>query len=483
MTTEERVVILEQMFSDFSDSSLGLGGLEFYGRSTEYRDLIQLCRDFASDRADLLIGQSKAYVFLEKYHGKSTIAKATEVEAKLNGLTVRCLDGCLGATQRELLSLQDGHDAFVIVDGLPESATSRRTVIDRFNSLNARGMLFSPPDYVADVNLDVSIPRIRLDHLDGRPIDKLAWLIGLIREKLRDAGIVGESLAGTLAQLPVRALVTLTNAAFGPRVEEMAILADRISESLRLHCALESGGPMSAEELAAIFVEFFSPKIAQSVIGFRLWVEGDSDCRICKLASRLVKEHHGIDLEEGLQTLPLGEGREGGTSKALGVVVVENTRKNKDVFLLDCDEPGRQTAEELRSLGQEVILLDLRLSCSRTDSSVEIEDFLNLSCLDRFYESNPALRPEKEVIKYKPPVSRQLVVNGPDKEAFIVWLESNASLGDLENALFVLCEIRARFSLRIHVDANELNAWKRKLLDELNPDKQFGRRPKHWFAP
>jgi hypothetical protein len=437
--------------------------------------LIQVCRDFAGTH-----GQRQSsdliYLFIERFHGKSTMAKAIETEARSGGLAVLYFDGTIGSTQNSLRLLQAQTDALTIVDGLPEPAASRRVLLQRFNSLAGKGLLLSPPEYCADANLDSDIPRLRLDHVDQRPIDKISWLIGLVRESLRDAGLGSEDISQALGRLPVRGLTVLSRVKLGPKIADLASLASRVAEALQVR----PEEVLSQEELTGIFLEFFSPTLSDGDERFRLWVEGESDCRALRLVARLGKKDHGLDLEEGLLILPLGEGREGGTSKAYEVVLLERTRKNRDVFLLDFDDPGRHAKEELEILKQDVVLLDPRISCTRSQATVEIEDFISLSCLDRFYEAKADLRPEEEIIRYKSPASRRLVVNGEDKETLLDWLEANASLPDLENLFFLLCEIRSRFSLRNPFSQSEIAAWKKRLLEESNPSKQLGSRPRHW---
>jgi hypothetical protein len=480
MAAKDTASIVEEMLHDFSPFSLALGGLEFYGTTIEFRDLLDLCRDFASVSGGKEASLNKAYLFAERYHGKSAIARATELEAKANGLSVFSFDGTAGATQKALLDLQPRTYALTIIDGLPEPAASRRTLLDRFNSLRGRGLLFATPEYSADANLDQDIPDLRLSHIDQRPLDKLALLIGIVREHLRDVGLSREQVRDAVSQLPVRALIMLSSIIRGPNVGKMADLGSRVGEVLRVKIEFEPGRPFPEDELALVFLEFFSPSTRQSPRTFRLWVEGDSDCRILRLTSRLAKQARNIDPEDGLSILPVGEGRGGGTSKVQDVVVSHQIRRNLDIFLLDFDEPGRHAKEELQILGQDVLLLDPKVSCSRSDSDVEIEDFINVSCLDRFYEAHPDLRPEKEVIRYKLPKARRLVVDGVDKDALVEWLESNASLNDLENLFFVLCDIRGRFSLKNELSGKEVLAWKRRLEEESNQDKLIGNRPHHW---
>ena len=480
MTPDETARVVEQMLSDFSDFSFNLGGLEFYGNSTELRDLLQLCHDIASLRSDAA-STRKAYLFIEPHHGKSSLAKATEVEAKRNGFAAYRFDGTVNATQKELRDLQANADAIVVVDGVPEVAENRRILLERFNSLKGRSLLFASPQYQADASLDSSVQKLRLCHIDERPLDKLAWLIGLMRESLRDeSGILSKPLADSLLQLPARVLTTLSSVALGTKVREFRTLAEHIAQAFLLRAELDPSQPFPQEELAAIFIEFYSPGTSSADLSFRLWVEGESDSRILKLVSRLAKQDRGADLEEGLSIFPLGVGRGGGTSKAIEIVLSHRTRINKDTFLFDSDDAGRHAEKELRTLDQDVVLLEPRLACSRADTDVEVEDFISLSCLDRFYQTYADLRPEKEIIRYKAPPARRIVVDGAHKDVLISWLESNASIADLENLLFVLCGIRRRFSLKGLLSANEMRAWRKRLEEEFDTAKHFGSRPTHW---
>ena len=482
MTPKETIEIVEAMLRDFSSFSTTLGGLEFYGCSADFVELLGLCRHFSSRHGtDVVANRTKAYLFIDPYHGKSSIARATELQATSNGLSAYRFDGLVGNTQRELKDLRPTTDSVVLLDGLPEAAGPRRMLLERFNSLDTKGLLFAPTEYSADANLEPTLVRLRLNHVDERPVDKLAWLVGLVREQLRDdSGSIPGILSDALALLSAKALIALSHASLGARIENLPVLARRIAEALRLSAGFETGGTLGEEELAVIFLEFYSDTTREPTGKFRLWVEGDSDSRILKLAARLVQQTHNHNLEEGLLILPLGEGREGGTSKAIEIVMSRQTRRNKDLFLLDCDDPGKHAQEELRILQQDALLLDPRMSCSRSDWDAEIEDFIALSCLDHFYTDFPSLRPEKEIIRYKVPATRRIVVDGVDKEALINWLESNASFDDLENLVYILCDVRSRFSLKNHLSTNELRAWKRRLEEDVSPAKHIGRRPSHW---
>jgi hypothetical protein len=97
-------------------------------------------------------------------------------------------------------------------------------------------------------------------------------------------------------------------------------------------------------------------------------------------------------------------------------------------------------------------------------------------CLDRFYAANPDLCPEKEIVRYKNPQSRRLVIDGIDKERFVNLLDANAFLADLENLLLILCEIRGRFSLKNLLSPKDRSAWRKRLSEEVKPQKQIGDR-------
>jgi hypothetical protein len=481
MTQEEIPNLSHEMLREFSSFSTTFGGIEFYGYSTAFRDLFQICRRLASTEDNEMPALRKVYLFLEQYHGKSSISKALEIEAKANGFDAFRFDGTAGITQKELKDLQNRADTFVIVDELPDAAVGRRTVLERFNALSGIGILFASPVYETDANLDSTFLRMTLSHVDQRPIDKISWLVGLIRENLRDqAEAMSRSLNDALTQLPFRALATFFQAPLGDRVRRLPDLASRISEALRLQIELRPGEAYPQEELAVIFIRFYSPSSPQGGHGFRLWVEGDSDCQILRIVSRLAKQSIGADLEEGLAIHPLGEDREGGTSKILEVVLSEQTQRNKDLFLFDFDGPGRHAQEEMKVLQQDAMLLEPKLSCSRSNSEVEIEDFIALTCLDRFYEAHLDLRPEREIIRYKSPPARRLVIDGGHKDSLVRWLDQFASLEDVENLFFILCDIRSRFSLKNSLSSGEMRDWKQKLEDEFSVRKHLGARPKHW---
>jgi hypothetical protein len=145
MPIENASAVVEAMLREASAYSSILGGLEFYGASVEFLDLMQVCR-LAGRNAP---GQDRdlMYLFIERFHGKSALAKAIEIEAKSSGFSVRCLDGTIGATQKELRDLQPRTDVLTIVDGLPESAANRQTVLERFNSLAGKGLLLARVEY------------------------------------------------------------------------------------------------------------------------------------------------------------------------------------------------------------------------------------------------------------------------------------------------------------------------------------------------
>ncbi|WP_433968302.1 hypothetical protein [Tunturiibacter gelidiferens] len=481
MGRDEALQLVGNMLQDFSSFSSTIGGLEFYGASPEFKNVLRLCNEVLGSASTEDPVQRRAYIFLEQYHGKTSIAKSLDTAAKNRGIQSFYLDGTLGLTQKELKDLRRSRDSLILLDGLPASASQRGTVLERFNALSGRAILFSPSEYHSDANLDAQVQTVRLSHVDDRPLDKIAWLIGLIRELFRnDTSADSGDLVTATTQLPSSALVALSKVSLGPRIKELPELAARCADMMRLRVQLGPRERLGSEDLTGLFLEFYAPPLNTANGGFRLWVEGETDSRLLKLVSKLAYAAKGVDVAESLSILPLGSGRDGGTSKVPEIVVEKSTRRNRDLFLFDCDQPGRNAKEKLQILDQDAVLLEPQLSCSRCDTEVEIEDFVSLSCLDRFYEHHSAYRPEKEIIRYKAPTGRRVVVEGSHKEALMQWLEANAEFADVENMFFLLCEIRDRFSLRNPLSPAEMIAWKRRLQVDLEPLKHLGSRPRHW---
>jgi hypothetical protein len=382
-----------------------------------------------------------------------------------------------------LKDLQPQQDVLVVVDGLPESSQPRSQLLERFNSLKGAGILFAELEYMSDASLRSDITAIGMSHVDERYPDKVAWILGLLIESLRDeTGTVPEHFIHAVRSHATGAFMTLCRPRLGAKISSIRGLAERIGHAIQLTVGLRSAPTLSDEDLASVFVEFHSAGSQHIAPWFRLWVEGESDSRLLQLVCHLALPVHGIDLGQGLAITPLGVGRDGGTSKVTEIVVTQRTKRNHDVFLLDGDEPGRHSQRELETLDQDVLLLDVKLACSGMDGDVEIEDLIDVGCLDRFYADHPDLRPEREIIRYKPPMSRRLVINGADKDALIAWLERNARLEELENVMFMLCEARSRFSLKNLPAMKDKQGWKKRLTEEVRSDKCLGRRSAHWYC-
>src|SRR5258708_1764138 len=137
---------IESLLQDSSLCSRELGGLEFYGYSKEFRELLQLCNDFATAVSAEKELPRKAYVFLDEYHGKSSLAKAMAIQTEANGGKVFRFDGTIGSTSRDLKDLQTIDNALIIIDDLPEVAANRSTVLERINSLRRRAVLLARPE-------------------------------------------------------------------------------------------------------------------------------------------------------------------------------------------------------------------------------------------------------------------------------------------------------------------------------------------------
>ena len=184
MENENLLIVEELLSGELSAFSNELGGIEFYGYSSEFRGLLRLCRDFTFAESSES-GSRKAYLFLPASHGKSSLAKAITSQASARGLKAVRFDGTLGATSKDLRDIQKQKDVLVIVDGVPETSQARSTLLERFNVLAGSAVLFARPEYSSDASLRPNITAVTLAHVDERYADKVAWLLGLVLESLR----------------------------------------------------------------------------------------------------------------------------------------------------------------------------------------------------------------------------------------------------------------------------------------------------------
>src|SRR5258708_16051291 len=166
MISEDPSKVAEVMLHEFSAFCVTLGGLDFYGKSPEFSDLLAVCSEFASLATTQPANPRKAYIFIEPHHGKTSLAKAIDIEAKSKEMSSYYFNGTVGLTQKELKDLQPKADVLVLVDGIPEAAASRRVLLERFNGLSGRALLFATPQYYAEANLDETVPKMKLSHVD-----------------------------------------------------------------------------------------------------------------------------------------------------------------------------------------------------------------------------------------------------------------------------------------------------------------------------
>lgn len=484
--------IIEQALIDIKPFTRALGGLEFYGASPSFNELFNLFEEFLppidphSARAPEDMPR-KIIVFLERYHGKTTLAKSLFNEIRNRISNARLYDGTVGHSWNELRKLKSDEEAYVIIDDLPESVAARRTAEQHASAFQGWMLLLTRPEYMVDARLAGITERITLSHVDRRVEDKVCWLVGLLWEELRAAGgLVSDEACATLQRIPAKTLATICEAPFGEKVRCLGTFAQHVAETLLIALPAEETGPLDTNELLKAFVAFYSPNgPSEYGAGYRVWVEGETDVEILKLAGKLATARLGTELTAGLAFRPLGGGREGGTSNITEVVVQHNTNKNRDLFVLDNDAPGRLAEGKLKTLNQSTKLLPkefLRKHPS-TDSSleIEIEDLISLDCLDRFFIKNPNLTPEYEGLYYKTPSFRRLVIQGRDKDRFIDWLKGNAEFEDLERVCFLLCEIRQHFGLAAPKGGSEMKAWCEEICRFDHRSSSSGLRPQPWW--
>lgn len=483
---------IEHALIDIAPFTRRLGGLEFYGTSTEFDEVFKLFEEFVAslDPASASSADDagrKKIVFLERHHGKTTLAKAlcNEIGEKIS--TLRLFDGTAGQSWNELRQLEDAELACVIIDDLPVGIHPRRKAVNLISSFAGHLILLTRPEYRAAEGLVAIHDKVVLSHVDDRIEDKACWLIGLLWEVLRaPGGNPPDDARALLRKIPADTFAVLCENPFGDRVACLEELAQNIVEALSIESTGDATLGADPNLLLRPFFAFYSGGGTQEQsAGFRVWVEGDTDVNILAVTAELGGALYGMDLKGGLDIRPLGSDREGGTLHIPEIVAQHNANKNRDLFLLDNDEAGRQAEKKLKVLNQSVKLLPkefLRKQPS-TDSSleIEIEDLVSLDCLDRFYTGHPELTPEYEGLYYKDPPIRRLVVNGTDKDRLVEWLKENAKFEDMERVVYLLCELRHHFGLAGPKSSSEMSAWRNEICQLGHHSSSSGLRPHPWW--
>jgi hypothetical protein len=103
----------------------------------------------------------------------------------------------------------------------------------------------------------------------------------------------------------------------------------------------------------------------------------------------------------------------------------------------------------------------------------EIEDLVSLACVDRFYESKLDLLPEAEYLMYGSDERRRLVVRGADKDQFVLWMQANATIDEVQNLIRLVKHIRSMFGL-----AGGEEVPRQFVATALSDGCRLGRRPK-----
>jgi len=196
----------------------------------------------------------------------------------------------------------------------------------------------------------------------------------------------------------------------------------------------------------------------------RIVVEGTTDATYLEAAARLAHEAWGTELLSGCRVAPPGEDREGGANKIVRELIALEARGVIAAGLFDDDEPGRVAIKAARIYTkQKVHLLPAEfdpLNNPKGSGTIEIEDLVSRTLIERFHGENDELQPEERTTRR---TLVRVVVAGPDKERAAAWICEHASFEDMEKIVYVLCMLRQGFGLALPKVCPPLANWMREL--------------------
>ena len=295
--------------------------------------------------------------------------------------------------------------------------------------------------------LPAGIEEIILTPFAERPLDKAAHLIAAVADELETMSNVEEE-SRLDSSAPLRGIdagALLAVCVDPSKLTDIGAAREagrRLAETVRTHAALRPDESLSAGELhGALFPQELRlpPNLR------RLWVEGDTDALLLRLADHLMQKEYPSEYKilDSITIEALG-----GAARVDSALQRCNRDSKLELFLFDCDTDGSRGATKTKERGFPTLLLERDAVMAACDVEWVIEDLISVSCLDRFYSAHPDRRPAREEISYHPICGRRLVVRGEDKGMLADWLQQNAVAEDVFGIIHQLLSIRRRFALR-----------------------------------
>ena len=234
-----------------------------------------------------------------------------------------------------------------------------------------------------------------------RPLDKAAHLIAAVVDALESSNEVGDesnpASSSLLRSVDAGALLAVCVDPSKLRgVDAAGTAGRRLADALRAHAALRPGESLSAAELhRALFPQ--EPRLPPNLR--RLWVEGDTDALLLRLAERLVQEAYPSEhsILDGIKIESLG----GATQVDAALQRCDRDPK-LELFLFDRDADGLRGAARAGERGFPTLLLERDAVMAACDAEWVVEDLLSVACIDRFYCAHAHLRPAREEISHDP---------------------------------------------------------------------------------
>lgn len=397
--------------------------------------------------------------------GKSAVLSALLAEAPRRGLDVFSLSA--GSDPGLLAALGRGQISLLTVNLLDALSQSTRDGILTNRHRCSVGMTATAERLSAVARATLAEPLdvvINLPILEQRPRDILALAEWFWRQ------MCGDPSASLVSSCDDEALENLCKGPHPDGVESLRSSLRYLADALVTTGDLLDGQLrrlVEARDISEALLAAFRERPTTEwgvVTPAVIVVEGSTDVRYLEIAAARAADAWGWHLLDGCELRAAGENRRGG-AEAVWRRLFELTADSVEcIGLLDNDDVGRREGGMARKQNLRLDLLPRefdRLKLPDEHRSLEIEDLLCISLLERFYEEHADLEPEER--RERAGGLRRITPQGVDKERLAAWVAEAATIHECERLIYVLCRLRK--ALGLGVPRHDLDEWLQELVD------------------
>ena len=394
--------------------------------------------------------------------GKSLLVSALIAEASEARLPLRSVSPTTDAAG-VLRDLARGEVGLLVVHRLDELTAGVRSAVLANRTRCSIGILATAEIVTAATLSALTDPDDLVAHL--APLEERAADVPAIAQVLwpgvcgAESDLIGncnDDAVESLSRGPHPQGVTSLRGALAQLAD--ALIADGSLQEGRFRRQVESRDIDDA--LFAVYRSQYSVPAATSPAAV-IVVEGSTDAAYLTAAAQCAERAWRWQLLDGCEVRPSGDERSGGADAVWQRLTELRASIAESVGLFDNDQPGRRAYDRARDQALLVELLPAefdRLRLYPEDRTVEIEDLLDSSILDRFFMEHPTIEPEE--VRWRNGAWR-IVPKGEDKGNVADWVSTAMEVEDCERIIYVLCVLRRRLGMAIPHD--DLDLWRMDL--------------------